>query len=117
MADQRPPGPWEEDRVKADLALSLVAAAIGTARPDHLHGRMSGGASRARRLAIYVTHVVMDVPLERVSLAFGITRTTASIACRWAEDLREAEPVDQFIERVEVALSALFGPKPPKGWA
>mgnify|MGYP001627547822 FL=1 len=90
------------DRIKAGLALQMVAATTGvpvevmTAR-----ARLSGAACKARWLAMYLAHVTYSWTLDHVGHAFGLNRTTAAAACRWAEDERDRPSLDHLMDRLE----------------
>jgi hypothetical protein len=106
--DYQPPVP-DGDRIKAGLAVHQVAVTTGV-RPDQIIGRsrLTGPACRARRFAIYLSHVAFGWPLERAANAFGVNRATAGAACRWTEDERDRPDVDQMLERCEDAIRTLF---------
>jgi chromosomal replication initiation ATPase DnaA len=92
----------EADRIKAGLALQLVAASTGVSAETMTSGdRLGLQACRARRLALYLAHVGFGWPLERVGHAFGMNRATAAAACRWAEDGRDRPVVDDLLDRLE----------------
>ena len=99
----------EEDRVKAGLAVHLVAARTGT-RPERMvgGGRLDPRSSRARWLAMYLSHVAFGWTLERVAHVFGMNRATASSACRWAEDERDRKAVDDLLSRLETCIQDLY---------
>ena len=92
----------QADRIKAGLALQMVAATTGvpvdsmTAR-----ARLSGAAGKARWLAMYLAHVTYSWTLDHVGHAFGMNRTTAAAACRWAEDERDQPRLDDLMDRLE----------------
>ena len=93
------PGP---DRMRAGLALQIVAVSTGVpvevmARATRLKQR----ACKARWLAMYLAHVAFGWPTERVGRAFGMNRSTAAAACRWAEDERDRPVLDDLLERLE----------------
>ena len=90
----------EEDRIRAELALNLVAASTGVST-HRMQGRLIGPAAQARRMAIYLAYVPFGWPMDRVSHAFGLNRTTAANACRWVEDARDAPALDDLLERLE----------------
>jgi chromosomal replication initiation ATPase DnaA len=92
------------DRIKADLALSLVSAATGVPSERMAGERLGPDAVRARWLALYLAHVGHGWPLERVGHAFGVNRATASSACRWAEDERDSTRLDRLLDRLEALL-------------
>jgi chromosomal replication initiation ATPase DnaA len=106
--------PWrmpvtDADRIRAGLALQLVAAATGisveqmTSRP-----RQRGEVCRARWLALYMAYVTFGWPLDRVAAAFGLNRATAAAACRWAEGGRDHPGVDALLDRLELCVSQIL---------
>jgi hypothetical protein len=92
----------ESDRIRAGLALQLVAATTGVPA-ERMRGatRLGGAACRARWLAMYLAHVAFGWPQERVAHAFGLNRATAAAACRWAEDSRDRPALDALLDRLE----------------
>jgi len=92
----------ESDRIRAGLALQLVAASTGIAT-ETMTGRerLPPVACRARWLAMYLSHIAFGWPLERVAHAFGVNRATAGSACRWIEDERDRPVLDAMLERLE----------------
>ncbi|MGZ9114842.1 MAG: chromosomal replication initiator DnaA [Brevundimonas sp.] len=92
----------KEDRIRAGLAIQLVAAATGvTAERMRAQARLGGAECRARRLAMYLAYVAFGWPLERVGHAFGLNRATAAAACRWVEDERDRPTLDAMLNRLE----------------
>ena len=96
------------DRARAALALHVAAALTDLAPERMIRGGSGTTACRARWLALYLTHVVHGWTMDRVAHAFGVTRSTAATACRWAEDARTARPFDQALEQVEGLMRAVF---------
>ena len=95
----------QEDRIRAGLALQLVAASTGVPKERmEARTRLGGRACRARWLAMYLAYVIFQWPLERVGAAFGRDRTTAGHACRQIEDLRDDRRFDDMMERLEACL-------------
>ena len=91
-----------EDRIKAGLALQLVAASTGVPKERmEVRSRLEGRACRARWLAMYLAYVTFGWPMDRVGHAFGLNRATAAAACRWAEDGRDRPVVDDLLDRLE----------------
>ncbi|HAV50726.1 MAG TPA: chromosomal replication initiator DnaA, partial [Brevundimonas sp.] len=85
----------EADRIRAGLALHLVAACTGVSA-EQMAGtdRLPPPACRARWLAFYLAHVAYGWPLERVGHAYGVNRATVAGACCWAEDARDRPALD-----------------------
>ena len=108
MEDYRVPVA-EDDRIKAGVAIHLVAARTGT-RPDRMTagGRLDPRTSKARWLAMYLSHVAFGWTLERVGHVFGLNRATAGAACRWAEDARDSLAIDDLLNELETCIQALY---------
>ena len=108
MEDYRVPVS-EEDRVKAGLAIHLVAARTG-AQPSQMigGGRMHPRAARPRWLAMYLSHVAFGWTLERVSHVFGVNRASVGTACRWVEDERDSRHIDDLLGELETCISGLY---------
>ncbi len=97
------------DRIRAGLALQLVAAATGiSVETMRARARLHGPACRARRLALYTAYVTFGWPLDRVAHAFGLNRVTVAAACRWAEDGRDHPTVDALLDRLELCVNHLL---------
>ncbi len=98
-----------EDRIRAGLALDLVAASTGVSKEVmQQRTRLGGKACRARWLAMYLAYVTFGWPMDRVAHAFGLNRSTAAAACRWAEDGRDLPTVDDLLERLENCARAVL---------
>ena len=95
----------EGDRIKAGLVLQMVAASTGVSVESMTaRARLSGAACKARWLAMYLAHVTYSWTLDHVGHAFGMNRTTAAAACRWAEDERDQPKLDDLMDRLERSL-------------
>lgn len=100
------------DRARAGLALHLAAALAGIAPEAAARGKGGTVACKARWLALYLAHVGLGWTLDRVAHAFGVTRSTATAACRWAEDARAARRFDDAVDRLEALMREAFdGPE------
>lgn len=93
----------EPDRIRSSLVLQLVSVRTGVGMVEATD-RLDLAASRARRLAMYLSHTGYGWPLERVGHAFGLNRSTASMACRWAEDQREHPAIDRMLDQIDAML-------------
>lgn len=97
------------DRIKVGLALQLVATVTGVPADGMVRpGRRPPEACRARWLSMYLAHVGFGWTLERVGHAFGVNRTTTSVACRWIETARDRPALDALIERLEACVRELL---------
>ena len=95
----------ETDRIRAGLAMQLVAVPTGIAPEAMVAGARQGPRQvRARRLAMYLAHVGLGWTVERVGHAFGFNRATVSAGCRWVEDARDDPTIDRLLERLEQAV-------------
>lgn len=95
----------EADRILAGLSMQVIAVSVGVTREAMTAGdRLGMKACRARRFAMYLSHIGHGWPLERVAHAFAVNRATASSACRWAEDARDDPAIDAWLEAQEAAL-------------
>ena len=106
--------PWrapvaEADRIRAGLALQLVASATGiSVEKMTASARLKGQVCRARWLALYTAYVTFGWPLDRVAHAFGLNRATAAAACRWAGDGRDHPSGDALLARLELCVTQLL---------
>lgn len=92
----------DADRIRAGLAIQIVALATGVpAERMRRRVRLAGQACQARRLAIYLAYITFGWPIERVSHAFGLHRATVAAACRWVEDERDRSTLDALLDRLE----------------
>lgn len=97
-----------KDEDQAYLAAALTAYALGLRLESVLmSGRGTPQESRARHIAMYLTHVGLGMSLARVARAFDRDRSTVSYACHSVEDLRDDEPFDDFIEQLTVGLTSV----------
>lgn len=96
----------EGDRMRAGLAMQLVALPTGVAMETMMSGDRLAGLQqvRARWLAMYLAHVGFGWPLDRVGFAFGVNRATVGIGCRWAEDARDDPAIDTLLDRLETVV-------------
>jgi chromosomal replication initiation ATPase DnaA len=104
----------ERDRLHADLVMQLVAVRLGVSTETiRRTRRLTVPALRARRVAIYLTHVALGWQLERVGHAFGIHRQTAANAASRIEEARDHEALNQLLEELEDAIHAVVDAPPP----
>ncbi|MEM8878378.1 MAG: helix-turn-helix domain-containing protein [Pseudomonadota bacterium] len=82
-----------------------IALAVGTTLkvPAFLFfspSRGTGPIAFARHVAMYIAHVELALPMQRVGEGFGRDRTTVAHACRRIEESREAVEIDRMIVAV-----------------
>lgn len=89
---------------------------------DEMYG-MTGGRSlvdarrrrslsHLRQIAMYVCHVVLQISLTDIGLAYGRDRTTVGYACKVIEDRRDDRAYDDFVSAVERTTAAIFTSSP-----
>jgi len=62
-----------------------------------------------RQIAMYVSHVVLQISLTDIGQVFGRDRTTVSHACNVVEDRRDDVAFDDFVAAVERVITSVFG--------
>lgn len=70
-------------------------------------GRMSRTAVRVRRVSLYLAHVALGWPLERVGHAFGINRQTVGTACARIEDARDEPHLNDLLDQLAQTIQTL----------
>jgi len=105
VKDDEERAPIGTDEGIAVLVVEMVALATATPRREMLNADHRGRAAvHARQIAMYLTYIVFQWPLERVGAAFGRDRTTAGHACRQVEDRRDDQGLDDMLDRLEACL-------------
>ncbi len=93
------------DEIILDLCermLDLVAELFNVSgRELRSPGRSSVAVSRVRQVAMYVTHVALQLNMGEVGKGFGRDRTTVVHACHLIEDMRDDPDFDQLVAAVE----------------
>lgn len=88
--------------------LGLVAKALGVPEAVLLHRqRCRRPIARARQVAMYLMHVILQRDYAEVGRFFRRDRTTVSYACALIEDLREDRSFDEKVCRLELVLEDL----------
>ena len=103
------------DRWRVKLALSLVSYALDLPVAS-IEGRSRDPeVLLARRAAMYLSCVALNLSSKRVARAFGRDSVTVADACRCVEDMRSEPKFDRWIDALERAAQA--APAPFKGRA
>jgi hypothetical protein len=85
----------------------MYAVALGAIAP---YGREKRRALRhIRQIAMYVCHVVLQIPMKDIAGVYGFDRTTVGHACRLTEDRRDDRAYDEFVAAIERVVEAAFG--------
>lgn len=96
------------DRNCAYLAASLVAYALELKAEHILHpDRGSRDMVRARQVAMYLTHVGLEMSLSRVAVAFERDRSTVAHACHRIEEMRDEAHFDSLLDQLETGLATI----------
>lgn len=95
------------DEARAGMVTAIVAYALEIPIEEVCApARGSAEAAFARQVAMYVTHVALEMSLARVAAAFGRDRSTVSHACHLIEDRRDETQFDDWIARLEASARA-----------
>ena len=95
-------------RVTWRLVAELFAAACERDLPEGAARRRP--RCHMRQIAMYLSHVVLQVPYQTIATAFGRDRTTVMHACSVVEDRRDDAGYDRFVEQCERCVGAVFAP-------
>ncbi len=93
-----------EDRIRAELAVSISAAAVGADREDVIGNGRSHRVVLARQVAMYLVHVACGISLGRVAAAFGRDRSTVAYAIRALELRRDQPEFDNWVQALEESI-------------
>lgn len=94
------------DAETAAAIAHVVALAHRVRVAEILHGGSQPFAMRARQVCIYLANVSLGWTLARAGTAFGRDRTTAGIACRTVEDLRDDPAFDRQLDTLERLIAS-----------
>lgn len=84
------------------MALALAAAAFDVSAEEiRAAGRRTAVVSLARHVAIYIAHVVFQLPMQCVAEGFGRDRTSVGHAVRRVEERRDGPEFDRLMDRLE----------------
>ena len=96
------------DRNSAYLAASLVGYVLELKAEDILlPERGPRDMARARQVAMYLSHVGLEMSLSRVAIAFDRDRSTVAHACHRIEEMRDEADFDAWLDRLEEGLTAV----------
>ncbi len=91
-----------------DIAMRFACAAFAVTSDDiRAPTRRSAEAALARQVAMYLTHVAFQVPLNEVGRLYARDRSTAAHACHVVEDLRDDPAFDACLDHLEQAMRAV----------
>ena len=61
-----------------------------------------------RQIAMYLSHVVLQISLTDIGIVFGRDRTTVGHACHVVEDRRDDPDFDRIVAMAERVVSSAF---------
>lgn len=93
-----------DDRTRAELAVSISAAAVGASKEDVVGQGRSHRVVLARQVAMYLVHVACGISLSRVAAAFGRDRSTVAYAVRSLELRRDQPEFDAWVQALEESI-------------
>lgn len=93
-----------EDRTRAELAVSVAAAAVGAPQAEVMANGRLYRVVLARQVAMYLLHVGCSLSLSRVSAALGRDRSTIAYAVRCLEQRRDEPAFDAWLQALEDAF-------------
>lgn len=100
------------DRIMAtcDGVIDIAAALFNVSSKELREpGRCGLAVARVRQIAMYVTHVTLEISMRDVGQGFGRDRTTVLHACHLIEDMRDDLEFDRVVAMVERVIRAAFG--------
>lgn len=93
-----------DDARRSALVVQLVSLAFG-APPEEVAGETrTRAAALARHAALYLAHVALAIPMDRIGAVFRMNRTSVGYACRVVEDRRDDPVFDEAMSRLEACL-------------
>ena len=95
---------------RASIAQALVAHVYGVGLDDmRAATRGKPRAALARQVAMYLSHVVLEMSISQVADAFSRDRSTACHALHHIEDLRDDPVLDRTLLHLETMLRGAVG--------
>ncbi|TCL96573.1 DnaA-like protein [Rhizobium sp. PP-WC-2G-219] len=109
LPDTAAPDPLAQARCRmvADVVEELTMMVGDRQRLRRDRRRMM---THVRQIAMYVSHVVLQVSLTDIGVAFGRDRSTVSYSCHVVEDRRDDADFDAFVSAIERVITAVFPP-------
>ncbi len=113
----RPPDPAallssaerQDLRFRCMMVRQVVAELLAFAGDEGRAGRdRRRSVQHVRQISMYVSHVVLQIPMQHVAIAFGADRSTVSHACRTVEERRENRAYDDFVGAAERLTASFF---------
>lgn len=100
--------PPAESAKRCRLARAIASAVLDVPLTEiERPTRSPASTCHARHIAMYLAHVIFQVPLTAISHDFGRDRTSVAHGVRRVEDRRDDEAFDALLSRLET-LAAVF---------
>ena len=103
-------GAGPETPASTDIAQALVAHVYGV-DVKHMRSkkRSNPRAALARQIAMYLSHIVLQMSFTQIGAAFGRNRSTACHALHHVENLRDDPELDRTLVQLESMLRQAAG--------
>jgi hypothetical protein len=108
---RKPADPAAQARCRIVLAVVEAILDLVGDRPLERRDRRRM-MTHVRQIAMYLSHVVLQISLTDIGIVFGRDRTTVGHACHVVEDRRDDTDFDGFLTGIERVLTAVFGTAP-----
>jgi Bacterial dnaA protein helix-turn-helix len=103
------PGRLTSARSTCIIIQQLVTELLQLLGEGHLAGRdLRRTRCHVRQIAMYVSHVTLQMSMVDIGAAFGRDRTTVSYACHVVEDRRDDRHFDRFVTGIERMVLSVF---------
>ncbi|WP_102957748.1 helix-turn-helix domain-containing protein [Mangrovicella endophytica] len=97
-----------QNRVRCRLTREIASAVFDIAVSDiDRQNRAQAPICHARHVAMYLAHVVLQMPLTVIAAEFGRDRTSVAHAVRRIEDQRDDPDFDALLTRLERLAGAI----------
>ncbi len=94
----------------SDIAKTIVAQIYGVNMKDlRSRRRKNARTALARQIAMYLSHIVLEMSFAEIGRAFRRSRSTACHALHHVEDMREDIELDSTLLQLEVLLRRAVG--------
>src|SRR5271170_2256089 len=94
----------------SDIAQTMVAQIYGVKAKDlRSRRRRDARTALARQIAMYLSHIVLEMSFAEIGRAFRRSRSTACHALHHVEDMREDMELDSTLLQLEVLLRQAVG--------
>jgi len=94
----------------SDIAQAMVAQIYGVnVKAMRSRRRSNPRTALARQIAMYLSHIVLQMTFAQIGMAFGRNRSTACHAMHHVENLRDDPELDRTLVQLETLLRQAAG--------